>query len=308
MDNSEGEFWVQDRIQKIRQIIGQYGAENFSISFSGGKDSCVLSALIDEALPGNAIPRVYANTGIEYNSMVRFVRGLAEQDERIVIVNAGVNIKKMLDTDGYPFKSKQHSYNLSVYQHSGMTPYIKKYVLGLPPYDQRFKCPPQLRYQFTPNFSLKVSDKCCKRLKVAPIVQYAVENRKSWRITGLVKAEGGRRMSTKCVVLAKRTSYQSAFNPLIPVGLDWIDWYIKSRNITLCELYYEPYCCNRTGCKGCPFKPNLQRHLDMLARLLPAERRQCERIWKPVYDEYRRIGYRLRQQLSLDDLQFLQSE
>ena len=25
----------------------------------------------------------------------------------------------------------------------------------------------------------------------------------------------------------------------------------------------------------------------------PAERRQVEMIWKPVYDEYRRIGYRL---------------
>ena len=28
---------------------------------------------------------------------------------------------------------------------------------------------------------------------------------------------------------------------------------------------------------------------------LPAERKQCEIIWKPIYDEYRRIGYRLNQ-------------
>ena len=28
---------------------------------------------------------------------------------------------------------------------------------------------------------------------------------------------------------------------------------------------------------------------------LPAERKQCEIIWKPIYDEYRRIGYRLKQ-------------
>lgn len=55
MDN---EFLLQDRLQKIRQIISQYGEENFYISFSGGKDSTVLSALVDMAIPKNKIPRV----------------------------------------------------------------------------------------------------------------------------------------------------------------------------------------------------------------------------------------------------------
>lgn len=67
------EFLLQDRLQKIRQIINQYGEENFYISFSGGKDSTVLSALVDMALPDNTIPRVYANTGIEYRLIVDFV-------------------------------------------------------------------------------------------------------------------------------------------------------------------------------------------------------------------------------------------
>lgn len=71
MDN---EFLLTDRLQKIRQVIGKYSEDNFYISFSGGKDSCVLSALIDEAIPGNEIPRVYANTGIELNMIVDFVK------------------------------------------------------------------------------------------------------------------------------------------------------------------------------------------------------------------------------------------
>lgn len=70
MDN---EFLLQDRLQKIRQIISQYGEENFYISFSGGKDSTVLSALVDMAIPKNKIPRVYANTGIEYKLILDFV-------------------------------------------------------------------------------------------------------------------------------------------------------------------------------------------------------------------------------------------
>ena len=47
--------------------------ENAYISYSGGKDSTVLSHLIDEALPNNKIPRVYLNTGIEYLMIVSFV-------------------------------------------------------------------------------------------------------------------------------------------------------------------------------------------------------------------------------------------
>ncbi len=35
---------------------------------------------------------------------------------------------------------------------------------------------------------------------------------------------------------------------------------------------------------------------------LPAEKKQCEYLWKPVYDEYRRLNYRLdnEEQLKLD--------
>lgn len=70
MDN---EFLLMDRIQKIQQVINEYGEENFYLSFSGGKDSTVLSALLDMAIPDNTIPRVYANTGIEYQLILDFV-------------------------------------------------------------------------------------------------------------------------------------------------------------------------------------------------------------------------------------------
>ena len=71
---TDNEFLMEDRLQKIRSVINKYGEENFYVSFSGGKDSTVLSALIDLALPGNKIPRVFANTGIEYKLIVEFVQ------------------------------------------------------------------------------------------------------------------------------------------------------------------------------------------------------------------------------------------
>ena len=116
MTNEEYEFILTDRIAKIQAINEQYDLEHNSyISFSGGKDSVVLSRIIDIALPNNKIPRVYFNTGIEYKMMVDYVKELSSKDSRYVIINSGVNIKKMLEENGYPFKSKQHSHNWSVY-------------------------------------------------------------------------------------------------------------------------------------------------------------------------------------------------
>jgi hypothetical protein len=65
-------------------------------------------------------------------------------------------------------------------------------------------------------------------------------------------------------------------------------------DISLCKLYQSPYNFKRTGCKGCPFSVDLAKQLDKLEALLPTEKKQCEIIWKPVYEEYRKIGYRLK--------------
>ena len=114
---NEYDFLLQDRIAKIQAINKEYDLEhNAYISFSGGKDSVVVSKLIDLALPNNKIPRVFINTGIEYVDMVKYVRERQKQDDRIIILNSGVKIKPTLEKVGYPFKSKQHSHNLMIYQ------------------------------------------------------------------------------------------------------------------------------------------------------------------------------------------------
>ena len=97
------DFILEDRLQKIQQIIGKYGEENFYISFSGGKDSTVLSALVDIAIPGNVIPRVFADTGIELKMIKDFVLDMQKTDDRIVVIEPSVPIRKSLERDGYPF-------------------------------------------------------------------------------------------------------------------------------------------------------------------------------------------------------------
>ena len=119
MENKQFDLLLFDRIEKIKAINEQYDLlNNAYISFSGGKDSVILSHLVDLALPNNKIPRLFLNTGIEYIDLVKFVKDIAKNDDRFVIYNNRTDIQKMLKEFGYPFKSKQHSHNYLVYQNN----------------------------------------------------------------------------------------------------------------------------------------------------------------------------------------------
>ena len=123
---TENEFFLQDRLGVIRDTINKYGEGNFYLSFSGGKDSTVVHHLLDMALPQNRIPRVFSNTGIEFKAIVEFVESL--NDDRIVIIKPSKNVPKTLERVGYPFKSKEYSNWLKVYQkHSdAIDPYFEQ--------------------------------------------------------------------------------------------------------------------------------------------------------------------------------------
>lgn len=295
MDN---EFILQDRIQKIQQIISKYGEENFYISYSAGLDSNVLSALVDMALPENKIPRVYADTGIELNAVRDFVKAKCEQDSRFEMIKPSVPIKKMLETDGYPFKSKAHSKVVSNFQKHGLKHKFTRVYLGMEKTlngeDCYRPCPKTLKCQFTSDYALKISDLCCKRLKTEPLEQWQRERERPYGIVGITREEGGRRHNASCLAFSGKKL--KSFQPLVAVSKEWEHWFIDTYNISLPIVYYPPYNFQRTGCKGCPFAIDLQHELDVLAEYFPNERKQCETIWKPVYDEYRRLGYRLKKE------------
>lgn len=303
MDN---EFILMDRIQKIKQIVNKYGEDNFYISFSGGKDSNVLNKLIDMALPDNRIPRVYCNTGIEYKAIVDFVKAKAAADDRFIIIQPKVPIKRMLEEKGYPFKSKLHSCYVDIFRRRGKNSLsVKKYLKQDETVEKYFSencCPKSLEYQFSENDGLdfKISDKCCHELKVNPLTEYQKSHNKSIKIIGIMADEGGRRAMTSKLFnnnigcMTFRNNSPDTFKPLFPITKDWKEWFVDAYSVELPVLYYPPYNFERTGCKGCPFAQDLQHELDILKTMFPAEYKQCEYIWKPVYDEYRRLGYRLR--------------
>ena len=295
----DNELLEIDRIEKIRSINKLYDLEkNAYLSFSGGKDSTVLHYLLDLALPNNKIPRLFINTGIEYEYIVDFVKQLEQKDSRIQIVNSGVNIKKMLEIEGYPFKSKEHSLKVGEWQKGSIAKssiYYKE-MSG----KSRYACPKKLLYQYERNFKLRLSDKCCYRLKKDIFHKWEKENKKHILMTGMLAEDGGQRANLVNCIITKKDKVVK-FHPLLVCSTDWENYFIEKYNIQLCKLYYPPFNFKRTGCKGCPYSLNLQEQLDIMGKYLPEEKRQCERIWKPVYDEYRRINFRLKNQTTIFD-------
>ena len=154
--------------------------------------------------------------------------------------------------------------------------------------------PKCLKYQMEDKCDLKISDYCCRELKKKPIHKWEKENNRYIAITGMRKGEGGTRKLISGCILTDSKGKLKKFHPLLVVSDEWESWIIKEKSINVCDLYKPPYNFKRTGCCGCPFSLDLQEQLEIMENYLPNQRKQCEIIWKPVYDEYRRINYRLK--------------
>lgn len=71
------------------------------VSFSGGKDSTVLLHIARQIYPN--IPAVFANTGLEYGSIQRFVRSW----DNVEIVTPKMRFDEVISTYGYPLIGKE---------------------------------------------------------------------------------------------------------------------------------------------------------------------------------------------------------
>ena len=88
----------------------------------------MLSHLVDIAFPDNKIPRVYADTGIDFNMVHDFVINMSKNDNRFVIIKPSIPIIPMLKKYGYPFKSKHHSNAVCRFQEHGITKWVNFYL------------------------------------------------------------------------------------------------------------------------------------------------------------------------------------
>lgn len=94
---------LQAKITRAEQLIKEW-YEHFDgqvcISFSGGKDSTVLTDLVHGIYPD--VPLVFANTGLEYPEIQKFAREMGAE-----FVRPKMSFSEVISTYGYPIISKE---------------------------------------------------------------------------------------------------------------------------------------------------------------------------------------------------------
>lgn len=141
----------------VEKFINIHGIENVAISFSGGKDSTVLLYLLRSIYPD--IKAVFCNTGVEYNSILKFVKTF----DNVEIIKPKYSFFQIIKKYGYPIISKEQSKYIYDVRNSKCKTLVERRLN----YKGKFSISKKWMYLINSNF--KISDKCCYFLKKAPL-------------------------------------------------------------------------------------------------------------------------------------------
>lgn len=171
------------------------------LSFSGGKDSTVLLALIKMCediytIPKNSIPAVFCNTGIELGATVDFVKWCKDNwYGNIQIIRPDKSFDAIVKEYGKPIKSKMKSEMLSRFQKSNDEETMSFcYLMGESKDGKKYsktKLANKDMHLLHHDLQFKISNKCCEILKKKPFEKYAKQHNINGYIIGERMAEGG---------------------------------------------------------------------------------------------------------------------
>lgn len=271
---------IKKSLLRIKEWL-DYWDDMAYISFSGGKDSTVLLDLVKRVNPN--IPIVFCNTGIQFPEIRRFVyRFIENQQEKRVINKYGYkqeyfkkdnfiiiypkySFRDVVEQYGYPVISKEQAQYIYAYNNSNSI-YVKKRVLyGNDKNSYRISN----KWLFLLNAPFKISDKCCKIMKVSPFIRYEKEtNRKpfvgtlvgesSFRLNSFLRNGGCNSFESKRP-MSKPLSFWTEHDILNYIRLNKVPYskiygdIVKNRSGELMTTGRD-----RTGCIYCGFGVHLE--------------------------------------------------
>lgn len=221
--------------QRIQYAINLYGQDSCYIGFSGGKDSTVLSHLVNSM--GYKIEHVYSNTRLEYPECISFAKKWCEKNDlKLTFVLPDMLPTEVWKKYGYPMFSKDAAETLERIRR-GLKVNEKK----------RNRVRNLLKYK-----KVKLSSKCCQKLKKEPMKKWQKLNNKKVAILGTRAKESQMR---RTVWVRKGCVYENhnnvICNPLIFWTEDDIKEYAKMNDIKFADIYYMGM--ERNGCYACGF-------------------------------------------------------
>lgn len=272
--------------QRIREWYDHWDGQVY-ISFSGGKDSTVLTDLVKEMYPD--VPSVFVDTGLEYPEVRKFAIERAD-----VVLRPEMRFDNVIKERGYPVISKEVSLKIR-YARSGSQWAINnlegKDSHGEP---NSFKAGMFAKYRsLAYEAPFKISDECCTIMKERPLDKYAKETGRK-AIIGIMACESRRRqyayLKTGC----------NAFGGKRPISKPLSVWteqdilqYIKQKDIEIASVYGDivesgQRCeltttgLSRTGCMFCMFGAQCEKAPNRFQRMKETHPKQYAYCMKPV--------------------------
>jgi 3'-phosphoadenosine 5'-phosphosulfate sulfotransferase (PAPS reductase)/FAD synthetase len=238
----------------IREAVAVFGLDKVYISYSGGKDSTVLSHISKAMYPD--ILHIFANTTNEYPETIQHIKWEQEENHTNIITVIPKDIhgdiwtfKKVVEKYGYPMFSKRVSNAIRTYQHS-LNATTRQHSLDY--INRNFK-------KYEKYKELPISDKCCDKLKKEPLKRKAKELGLECAILGILASESYQRekewLEYGCNVFYERKDNQS--RPLSFWTDEDILSYIERFNVKIPKLYEMGY--TRNGCMYCGFGVHLEK-------------------------------------------------
>lgn len=269
------------------------------ISFSGGKDSTVLLALVKMCeeiytIPENAIPAVFSNTGIELGITYEFVKWVKENYyPNVQIIRPEKSFDWVMKNEGKPLKSKMKSKDLRQF-HCGKRSDALLLLLLLGrcttgKQSAKHKLADRDIHMMHDDFPIKPSNRCCDWMKKKPFERYAHENGMLGTMQGVRISEGGARDSAanvrvrtggKLCTWVKKGIIQKA--PIIDWSNEDVDAFIEKYNVPLSRAYTE-FNFERTGCMACPYARSVDKDLEYLYYHEPNRYKASMHWLKDVY-------------------------
>jgi len=252
--------------RRIKSAIMNYGKDNCYLSFSGGKDSTILSHLVLSL--GYKLEHVFSNTRLEYKECVTFSKEWCKQNGvKLIEVKPDIRPEEIWKTYGYPMFSKEVATILDRMRRAKKVnpKKIKKVIAFLERlgYKGRLRNQDKSMYKrinvkkikdFLNSNEIRISAQCCDLLKKKPMKKWQKENDKKVAIMGVRAQES---LMRRTVWVRKGCIYETkdqvVVNPIIFFTDKDIWEYAKKFNIKFADIYYEPHNLERNGCYCCGF-------------------------------------------------------
>ena len=243
------------------------------VSFSGGLDSTVMLHLIrtNPFLKNENIPVFFANTGLEYPEIVKFVRSVPG----VQTIRSSKPFAQIVREYGYPVISKELSQKIYNLKRAKSVKWAISITTGWTGkrWSPKSKIPD--KWMFLVSSPYLISDKCCEFMKKRPMRCIGCP------FVGVRAAEGGSReltyMESGC------NAYENKSPRSWPIAF-WKDKDVRE----YIKIHDVPYCClydmghKRTGCWPCAFGI----HLEKWPNRFQLMEKQHPKLWDACMDRF----------------------